>query len=1366
MSTPIDSLTIEIQSNSSGAAQGIDALAASLGKLKANGSIGVAVKNLNNLTVALKGMTTVTSNANKLSALADAMAKLKAVGSVGSGIKKLAESLSSLKSVDYASLSRVADSGALFEKIAGSLGSLSSVKTGGFATVVNSLAKIGQVTDSLDDGTIDRFAARVKKLTEVLTPLSSKMTTVQAGLRGIKSEANSAGDGMTKFSGKVNTTTLNLSSLINVANGVISALRPIVRLLHTTIGSAMEWDGIEYQFGNAFGEQADEYYAKITKITDAMGLNKQTFMENSAMATSMLKGFGVNSSDAREMGVGYTELAYDIWAAYNNVYKKFDGADGAMAAIRSAIAGEVEPIRRAGFTIVESTLAQTAANHNLDISIEKATEAQKSYLRYLTLVDQAQSKGVIGTYAKEMDTAEGLTRTLTQQLKSLSQAFGSLFLPILVKVLPWIQAFVELLTDAVRATASFFGIEIQPINWSDNSGLEGLEKSADDANGKINDTVESLKKLKNATIGIDELNVISPTPAGSGSGGGGENGGGFGDLNVGSLWDDTIFDEIQFEVDTIKSQLKEALSSVTAIVSGFMLAIGTILVASGANIPMGLALMAAGAVGLVATIAVNWNSMSEQLAETLSSITGVVGGFLLALGAILAFTGANVGLGIGLMALGAVSLGTAIAINWKFLEGDLKSTLSTLTAIVSGGVLALGAVLAFSGANVGLGIALIAAGAVGLVTSMALNWDSLSEPTRQAIGVIGSIAGGSLLAIGLVIALTGGSLPLGIGLMAAGAATLASSVALNWDSLTGETKNKVATITAIVSGALLGIGAVLAFSGAATPLGIALIAAGAIGLASAVTTLNWDTVKNELQGSIGGVVAIVSGSLLAIGAILAFSGVGLVLGISLMAAGAAGLATTISANWETIKTKLQGPIGKIVALVSGALLVIGAILAFSGVGLGLGIGLMAAGAAGLATTVALNWDTIKTSITNAINKIKEWVSTYGLLALGVILCLTGGAIPLGIALIKQGLETKTKSGSTVGDELLKTIKEKWAAIKEWWNSKPELKKISTKIEDIKAKVSEKWDAAKTWWSDKKEKLKTYTPSIGSIYETVKERWNTAKNWWAEKKEKLSTYTPSIGDIKSKVSTAWTTAKNWWTNTKSAFGTYTPNIGDIKSKVSTAWTTAKNWWANSKSAMSTYTPSIGSIRDKVSSAWTTARNWWSNTKTGMSTYTPSIGSIKTALTTKWNEAKKWWNDNVKLSIPSLSFKVTYTTSGLNAVQKAVVNALNLNGWPKLSFAANGGMFDAGSLIWAGEAGAEVVANAGGGRTGVMNVQQMQEAVYEGVYAAVVAAMRASGGSGGGSQDINVYLDGRQIARSVEKNQRERGATIVNNPNFAY
>ena len=66
---------------------------------------------------------------------------------------------------------------------------------------------------------------------------------------------------------------------------------------------------------------------------------------------------------------------------------------------------------------------------------------------------------------------------------------------------------------------------------------------------------------------------------------------------------------------------------------------------------------------------------------------------------------------------------------------------------------------------------------------------------------------------------------------------------------------------------------------------------------------------------------------------------------------------------------------------------------------------------------------------------------------------------------------------------------------------------------------------------------------------------------------------------------------------------------------------------------------------------------------------------------------------------------------------------------------------------------------------MNVQQMQDAVYEGVYAAVSAAMRGNG-SGGGSQVIKVYLDGKEVAASVEKAQRERGASIMGNEVYSY
>ena len=218
---------------------------------------------------------------------------------------------------------------------------------------------------------------------------------------------------------------------------------------------------------------------------------------------------------------------------------------------------------------------------------------------------------------------------------------------------------------------------------------------------------------------------------------------------------------------------------------------------------------------------------------------------------------------------------------------------------------------------------------------------------------------------------------------------------------TEEYKNKIDELTAYVSMSLLGLGAILAFSGANIPLGIALMALGAVGLASAIKT-NWDAVKNALTGTIGDLISIISGALLVIGGILAFSGVNIGLGIGLMIAGGVGLATTVAANWNTMAEKLKGPMGAVTAIASAALLSIGAILAFSGASIPLGIGLIAAGAIGLAATAALNWDVVKQKIGSVASAILGILSGASVV-LGVLLCLSGAGIGLGLALIFAGM---------------------------------------------------------------------------------------------------------------------------------------------------------------------------------------------------------------------------------------------------------------------------------------------------------------------------------------------------------------------------
>lgn len=70
------------------------------------------------------------------------------------------------------------------------------------------------------------------------------------------------------------------------------------------------------------------------------------------------------------------------------------------------------------------------------------------------------------------------------------------------------------------------------------------------------------------------------------------------------------------------------------------------------------------------------------------------------------------------------------------------------------------------------------------------------------------------------------------------------------------------------------------------------------------------------------------------------------------------------------------------------------------------------------------------------------------------------------------------------------------------------------------------------------------------------------------------------------------------------------------------------------------------------------------------------------------------------------------------------------WKNISQYSNGGTPPRGTLFWAGEAGAEVVAHANG-KTEVLNQSQIASAIYSAVYSAM------SQFNGGGVAEINVH-----------------------------
>lgn len=84
-------------------------------------------------------------------------------------------------------------------------------------------------------------------------------------------------------------------------------------------------------------------------------------------------------------------------------------------------------------------------------------------------------------------------------------------------------------------------------------------------------------------------------------------------------------------------------------------------------------------------------------------------------------------------------------------------------------------------------------------------------------------------------------------------------------------------------------------------------------------------------------------------------------------------------------------------------------------------------------------------------------------------------------------------------------------------------------------------------------------------------------------------------------------------------------------------------------------------------------------------------------------------------------------------------------------ANGGMPDKGSMFVAGEQGAEFVYNMPSGQSGVANIQQIAQAVYQGTYQATVDWWKSARNDIGG----DVYLDGEKIYRSVKGTASRHG-----------
>lgn len=173
---------------------------------------------------------------------------------------------------------------------------------------------------------------------------------------------------------------------------------------------------------------------------------------------------------------------------------------------------------------------------------------------------------------------------------------------------------------------------------------------------------------------------------------------------------------------------------------------------------------------------------------------------------------------------------------------------------------------------------------------------------------------------------------------------------------------------------------------------------------------------------------------------------------------------------------------------------------------------------------------------------------------------------------------------------------------------------------------------------------------------------------------------------------------------------------------------------------TYQPSLKNT-EKAQKNWAEAAQGASQKLNG--TFKPSLENTQSAMKT-FEKIMSGVSDGLKKLGFTKTAHITWNSGSANFFGRTI--SWNI---PNISWYARGGFPDEGQLFIANEAGPEMVGTMNN-RTAVANNDQIVEGIREGVFEAVSAAMSQSGGN---NTPVNIYLDGKQIATSTTKYQRQ-------------
>lgn len=361
----------------------------------------------------------------------------------------------------------------------------------------------------------------------------------------------------------------------------------------------------------------------------------------------------------------------------------------------------------------------------------------------------------------------------------------------------------------------------------------------------------------------------------------------------------------------------------------------------------------------------NWVKLGSIIAEKIFDVLTNIDFFGIARSMYYAFNAAldaTIGILLGFF----TNLGKRIApsIDWDELKSRIEENIGAIKAVIYGASLVVGAILLFTWAKPALGLGLLAHGAIGMGKSITENFPMIQEKMKGWVKMLTDTIGTASLLLGM-LCLGVGYYSVGIGLMVTGALAKGISMTSDYSSVKNWIKGWVDVLVETVSYGLLMLG-FLALSTQHYALGIGLLVAGSVGLSKQLSA-NFSSVVTWISGWVEQFVAAVSKGLLFLG-LICLVAQNYMLGVGLIAAGAAGLGLSKSFSATSFINWMRGWLNAIVKVISEASIFLGVIALLSG-NIPLGIGLIASGIAG--ELVTADWEGLRQIGIDAKNKVKE-----------------------------------------------------------------------------------------------------------------------------------------------------------------------------------------------------------------------------------------------------------------------------------------------------------------------------------------------------------------------------------------------------------